>query len=39
MGQRGARYEQGIKIFSIEKEKKIFNWEQDICIPQKSISR
>jgi len=28
-GTKGAWYEQGIIIFSVEKETKIVNWEQD----------
>jgi hypothetical protein len=29
-GTKGARKEQGITIFSMEKETKIFKWEKDI---------
>ena len=37
MGQRGP-VRAGDYNFSMEKETKIINWEQDICTPQNSIS-
>jgi hypothetical protein len=35
---RGALSGQGIVFFSMEKETKIINWEQDFCTPQNSVS-
>ena len=37
-GTKGAQYEQGTIIFSIENEIKIIMWEQDICTTKYSIS-
>ena len=35
---KGAQYEQGTIIFSLEKEMKIICYEQEFCAPKDSIS-
>jgi hypothetical protein len=38
VGQRGHGKGRGLHFFSMKKERKIINWEQDLFTPQNSVS-